>query len=1795
MRKKIIRTLRLGTISGVFLFVAFTIFFVRVPLGSCQSPPKATLSPSLELRSVDGVDVPFQNGVPFPSFERQPTRLNRDLSGLWKFKSIPSTSLEIEKSLRERSSVLSLLEEDGYHRENFDDSSWNTRSLPFSENPLDIPVDENVYWYRRTISGISEMMGKYVKLVFLGANYVTDVWINGAYVGWHEGGYTSFVFDVSDYLKYDGSDLIAIRVHNVPWDSRSEQKDIMPYQTCDFRNHGGIYRDIYLEASDTLSIARVDIKPSLVFIDNKVSTDTGLINVNVIVYNRSQDQKSATVELAVYGTRIDNTNILDPSPEAIIDRGVRIHTSGTALKSVDVPGMSVSVISYSLELSGIELWTPETPVLYILETKLNGNLDIFCTQFGVREIKVDGNYPRIMLNRVPTFLAGVARHEAMPDVFNRFTVEQMENLMRDFNFAKEANVNFIRTAHYPNHPYLYILADRMGFMIWEEMSATWFVDEGFGVILERGIAEQMWLEMIYRDYNRPSIIIWSTNNEADIHQPEPAAGMSNRYRFNERMKELAYRVDGTRLVAQATFWNIDPTWPVDDILGINEYQGVFYYSWAPVSGEYYTQTRSALKNSHDYQPDKPIVASEMGTWSCEDMSRTSEQLRCFVDTFKALDERPYVSGTVWWCLFDWWQARGSAQTMGAITWDRDYIKPVYYAIKNTYENTWTRPWVKILTPLDGSILKESVDLEVLAEDYRGDRVGIEMVEYSLDGGGYVRLSRKEGDIWVTSIDTGTLSDGEHVLVVRATDIDGQSRTHSITLRCMNLFRWVQSDWSGSCIPEKFVSDEDTIAYWDFERMTRGIIDDVSGNRNSGVITGLTLVEGKHGYGIKFENSEIDTNAAPSVKIKYNERLNFVSGDFSVQFWVRADLDYPAKDKPASDKGWRIFIRQDNKLNGDWWDGCWWVGYDEWWNELAFVVRNEAGNEKKVAYRFSFDAGRWYNVAAVKDSSTLKLYIDGVLRAFGDAPEDYQPCGDIYIGYHRTNPSDPIFLTFNGVIDEMRILRRALSDEEVKRWGAWAEVGSWSENYNNHSDAENVNTEIPGSITLSLIGNKKPTADFSFSPFLPTLANGNNEVQFTDLSTDPDGTIVRWYWDFGDGTTSNERNPLHLYEKDGIYDVTLTVTDDEGENDVMADVLVVYWDIVMFQDFEPGNGTPSQYYYDSWSSRPTFDANAVFGGTRSLRMNAIGSGGDPSFHGGGTVGINVASPEGKINMQNAHSIFMWVLDTQGNNTLELRLRDNTGSLGPAWWSNDHPALNLTGIAVKDNWTKFAWDLESYYGVDKSRIIGIELYEWWDGYYYFDNICFGMMSGFTITSDQTIGKLSGSGQVNLSLSIKKVGPYDKEIELTYQGAPEDVTVNISKTKGIPDFDSTMNIRVGPRTPPGIYEIRIFGIGADGKVRSCVYTLVVGEKSFQDFEPSNGTLDNYTYEVYYTDRFLSYGIVHGGLQSICVHARASQGAMPLEFHGGAFGVNAASTKGYIDLYNAAWISLWIYDNVGNNTVELTVVDVLGRKKTIGYSQKKSIKNSWTMLVWDISGKNEDPEMSQQYVDMSLVKALQFYVWWDGYYYFDDISYFEGEVSRNHSIENSSSGPVILAAVKAELSESKSLLFSRAPQIDYGCAEPGRILVGDAAAGKGDYSPRGYLKSSIYDAGIPVYWGNISWSAEVPPLTSVKVYVRAGNFMNPEDGGWSDWSETGNGWDLPFCSRYIQYMIVLETQDGKVTPRFKDITITYSLQEEFSPLLLLLAIILLSVTAVSVILYLKRKKRLSGEFGDFVEPAWK
>lgn len=648
----------------------------------------ASLPVSLSLSTIDGVSVPFQNGIPAPSVERQNARTTVDLGGTWRKQRV---ALNHTLSLTDRATALAEIEAEGGGRYTvgYDDSAWATKTLPAVENTMPGTEDpngteryEDGVWYRRTFAADPSWSGRYVKLAFQSANYIADVWINGSWIGYHEGGYTPFLFDVSDRLTYGATNTIAIRVDNVPWGTRT---DIVPAVNSDWMNYTGVIQDVYLEISDQLNVVRADVRP--------INT-SGDLTVRVPVFNRGTTSVTAAVDLTVYAANVTPGNITDPSAQAIVGNPVSV--TGTTSQSVSVGAGVTRVLSFSIGIPSPALWSPKTPNLYVLKATLQKNgspVEDFYSQFGVRTLAISG--PKLLLNNRAVFFVGGARHEDWADSGRTAT---MAKIKADLDVIAATNINFLRTAHYPNHPYTYLLTDRMGLAVTEELPAWWHGTYEWADQNQRKLLDQMWREMIFRDFNRPSILFWSTMNE-----PE-GTSLARRQATIERLhRDLDLNFPDGRFVIQAASADrpgaSDPTQSAADVAAWTMYFGVFH------GGTYYQGTLDFMDAAHAAYPNKPILNIEYGRISGVNDEFTTEQQTTFVETFNAFEDRKavdatgavtpdatgYLATTVWWTAFNWYTQREYVlQTQGATHMDRVTHKPVRGSIQTDHAPYFTQ-------------------------------------------------------------------------------------------------------------------------------------------------------------------------------------------------------------------------------------------------------------------------------------------------------------------------------------------------------------------------------------------------------------------------------------------------------------------------------------------------------------------------------------------------------------------------------------------------------------------------------------------------------------------------------------------------------------------------------------------------------------------------------------------------------------------------------------------------------------------------------------------------------------------------------------------------------------------------------------------------------------------------------------------------------------------------------------------------------------------------------------------------
>jgi beta-galactosidase len=617
--------------------------FLALPLvaAACSltlSSGKADLPATLNFQDGPGGPVAFQSGQPVPTFDRQP-RLRAELAGTWRFDAEPvNTNL----SLTDRKSSLKQLTAEMGHRADatYDDSGWATVAVPGTFNPPPNRTTTGGY-YRLDFQVPPVWSGTYATLKFGAVRYVADVWLNGQYLGYHEGGDTPFALDATDALIPGAYNSLVVRVDNPPWGTRD---DIVPWGLADWWNYGGIVGDVWLEAVPATSAVRADVKPHLDGAD-----------VSIVVQHRGPGSVATTVRVRLWPAQVNATNLLNPDASTLIPADAQPLLD----HEIDVGILrdeSVDRVPESFTIRDADLWSPSFPALYVLQVSVMADtrpVDELFTSFGLRQVRVDATSPRILLNGGPIALNGVALHEerqlpvknGLPGAGPLVAPAEIYSVLQR---VLGVHADFIRVDHHPPNQVLPVLADRLGLAVWEEIPLYHYTPQTYGIAMDRGIPQQMLSEMDLRDFNRPSVLFHGFTNES--------GGVDERTNAMNTLHALDRRVDGTRLTGQAMYGTDagDTTSSGLDVAGYTVYYGVLY--GGRLSG---LEVQTFLQEAHRTYPKKPIMVMEYGHWADTPYDQ-NEQLRVFNTYYTQLStdfdtqQNGFVGAAVWWTLDDYW-------------------------------------------------------------------------------------------------------------------------------------------------------------------------------------------------------------------------------------------------------------------------------------------------------------------------------------------------------------------------------------------------------------------------------------------------------------------------------------------------------------------------------------------------------------------------------------------------------------------------------------------------------------------------------------------------------------------------------------------------------------------------------------------------------------------------------------------------------------------------------------------------------------------------------------------------------------------------------------------------------------------------------------------------------------------------------------------------------------------------------------------------------------------------------------
>lgn len=459
------------------------------------------------------------------------------------------------------------------------------------------------------------------------ANYICRVFLNQEYLGMHRGGSTPAYFDVTGLLQAENRIIIQA--------DSTRRPEQVPTENTDWFNYGGVYRDIELIRLPETYIKRFQIA---------LVSDGAFNKIKVRV--RLSEPVNTAAQL-----RIDELGLCAEIP---VTEG-----AGEAV----------------LEAHPV-LWCPENPKLYAVSLSCAG--DEVSDEVGFREIRVQGH--DILLNGKSIFLRGISAHEeSVPNGKALTDEERLENI----RLAKELGCNFMRAAHYPHDERMARLADREGILLWEEIPVYWAIR--FTREKTYADARNQLLELIERDWNRASVIIWSVGNEN--------ADSDERLAFMKNLADTAHAADENRLVSAACLVSFRENAIADrlaehlDVIGLNE-----YFGWYTPDFRLLPQL---FENSH---PTKPVIVTELGADALPGHHGTitdkgTEECQVYVyekqvETLRGID---YVRGMTPWILYDFRCPRrtsviqGYYNRKGLLNPEKTYKKPAFYVLQRYYQ------------------------------------------------------------------------------------------------------------------------------------------------------------------------------------------------------------------------------------------------------------------------------------------------------------------------------------------------------------------------------------------------------------------------------------------------------------------------------------------------------------------------------------------------------------------------------------------------------------------------------------------------------------------------------------------------------------------------------------------------------------------------------------------------------------------------------------------------------------------------------------------------------------------------------------------------------------------------------------------------------------------------------------------------------------------------------------------------------------------------------------------------------
>lgn len=528
---------------------------------------------------------------------------------------------------------------------NFDDANVGEKKKWYKglTNPLEILVpftyetklsgieDEEVHnymWYsRKFIVNEEKLYGNKLMLHFEGSDFRTNVWINGKFIGMHEGGYSRFSFDISLHVK-DGENTIVVKVEDSldAQQPRGKQRWAEESYGCWYIQTSGIWKTVWMEYVPNTSLKKVKMTPNL-------------------------DNKELIIEYILDVIDLDKCeeNSLQVEAEITFKGNFVCKTTTSATKNPTKITVNLDIVTKD-NIGGVHLWEPGNPNLYDIVFSLKHKdelVDEVGSYFGMRDIKIEGS--NILLNGKPLYQKLILDQGYWED--SHLTPPSEEALIEDIDKIARLGYNGLRKHQKIEDERFLYWSDVKGMLVWSEAPAAYIYSD-YAVEL---FAKE-WMDIVNQNYNHPSIITWTPINES-WGVPNIKTDRKQQH-FTEAIYYLTKSIDETRPVIVNDGWEHT----VSDIITLHDYESLgdiireryLEYKEEILSSQIYHNTfKVAFADGYSYK-GQPIIISEYGGiafnnndkgWGYGEKVNTNDDfIKRFDNLTTSIKEIPYVCG-----------------------------------------------------------------------------------------------------------------------------------------------------------------------------------------------------------------------------------------------------------------------------------------------------------------------------------------------------------------------------------------------------------------------------------------------------------------------------------------------------------------------------------------------------------------------------------------------------------------------------------------------------------------------------------------------------------------------------------------------------------------------------------------------------------------------------------------------------------------------------------------------------------------------------------------------------------------------------------------------------------------------------------------------------------------------------------------------------------------------------------------------------------------------------------------------